>query len=550
MALLRVEKGEGAPFEIALKNHALSIGRGVSNDLSFSNPWLSRLHARVTPRAGRFFVQDLGSRNGTFVNGQELQGEYELRHGDTIELGEVVLSLEVDTAFLQVAPTAQPLSGQGTVVLRSEELSLDRFREAQPASGRVDSLWPALNAAAAALLHHYPLDELVEVALDRVLAAVAADRAALLLRSGAEQEPQVRAVRGFAAGEELRLSRTIIDAVLERHEAVLTIDAQSDERFDQAQSILLQGIRSIICVPLWNDGRVDGLIYLDHRFAGRNFGEHELRLVGLIANMLAIKVQNAMLWQAQIEKQRFEEQLAVAAEIQRKLLPDADPEVAGYDIGGASSSCYEIGGDYFDFCAHDDGRWSVVIADISGKGVGAALLMASLQASLRTLTHHIDDPAELVHALNRALVESSPSNKFATLFYAELDPRQNLLRYVNGGHNPAFWAHGQEVTALGSTGPIVGIVPLARFECRQIELAPGDRVLLYTDGISELNNPAGEELGEAPLAELMAVDPREDSRALMARVRRTMDDFRAGGKVGDDQTLVVIRRLPLAAESC
>ena len=326
------------------------------------------------------------------------------------------------------------------------------------------------------------------------------------------------------------------------------MDAQSDERFGQAVSIMMQGIRSVVAAPLVaNDREVIGLVYLDDRVASSVFNENSLRLVGLIANLAAVKVDNCYLLEEQLEKRRMAEQLAVGAQIQRGLLPSADPQLDGYEICGLNRSCFEIGGDYYDFIPKDDGSLALVVADVSGKGVGAALLMAVLQASVRALIETASDPAELVRRLNRVLVENSPDNKFATLFYAELDPEGHRLSYVSGGHNPTLLVTGGETQELGSTGPIVGLVPRATFRCETVDLEPGATLLIYTDGVTELENEQGEELGLEPIIELIGQQEWASMADLMEEVGALMRRFAQREQFDDDTTLVVVRRLESAS---
>ncbi|HEX9733859.1 MAG TPA: PP2C family protein-serine/threonine phosphatase, partial [Thermoanaerobaculia bacterium] len=273
------------------------------------------------------------------------------------------------------------------------------------------------------------------------------------------------------------------------------------------------------------------------------FSENDLRVTGLIANLAAVKIENVRLLEEQLEKKRMQEELRLGAKIQRNLLPRADPRLAGYEICGESRTCFEIGGDYYDFISKRDGKLAVVIADISGKGVGAALLMSGLHSSLRALIHTAAEPAVLVAQLNQVMIENSPANKFATLFYAELDPATHEIEYVNGGHNPALLAVDGEVSELGSTGPIVGLIEEAVYASRRVALAPGSVVLLYTDGISEPEDEAGEEFGSEGLAEILRREPALPGRRLFAVIRERVEEYQASGEQHDDSTLVVVRRL-------
>ncbi|MEM6795235.1 MAG: FHA domain-containing protein, partial [Acidobacteriota bacterium] len=381
MAKLRIDQRNQPTREFPLDGDEVTIGRGIGNTLHFRDPWLSRDHARLIVKGEGFVLEDSRSRNGTFLNGEALSGEQPLRHGDVVTLGDVQLTfLDEASTGLHLADSGVSLETRGTVMISSEELRYDSYRDAASSSAGAGpqaadpsvGILPALHNVTSALVRHFPLDELADKVLELVLDAVQADRAALLLRprgAGAEAASadgeedaaagalRVQSRRGYGESDEVRISRTIVRAVLEERKAVLTMDAQSDARFGQAVSIMMQGIRSVVAAPLINtDRQVIGLIYLDDRVSSAVFNEDSLRLIGLIANLAAVKVENCYLLEEQLEKRRMAEQLAVGAQIQRGLLPASDPNIEGYEVCGANRSCFEIGGDYYDFIHKEDGR--------------------------------------------------------------------------------------------------------------------------------------------------------------------------------------------------
>ncbi len=546
IARLRVERGDEASYEVELGAEDFDIGRGPGNALHFRDPWLSRSHARISWRAERHHLEDLRSRNGTYLNGSRLAARQALVHGDSIVLGDIELRYLESTRHGTASDARSFIAGDSTVVLSTDELVFERYREPATRAGDTsvgESLLPSLNAAAAALISHYPLDELVERILKVAVEAVKAERGTLLLSSrDGQQELEIKAFMGFASDQDVRISRTIVAEALDRKKAILTLDAQTDKRFDEAVSLQLEGVRSLICVPLWNNRKVTGLIYLDHRIMGRTFSARDLRLAGLIANMAAVKIENVYLLEDQIEKRRMEEQLAVGAKIQRKLLPARSPSLDGYEVRGANRSCFEVGGDYYDFIQREDGKLAVIIADVAGKGVGAALLMAALQASLRALALTSQEPATLVSQVNRALLENTPDNRFATLFYGEIDTEKHVLEYVSGGHNPGLLLNGSEVQELMPTGPIVGLVSEATYTSRHVDLAPGSTLLLYTDGITELMAPSREEFGVERLVAMLREHHSGPVKGLLRAIGDGMTAFSEGERFDDDSTAVIVRR--------
>jgi len=548
--ILRVEQKHEKAFDVQLEKDSFTIGRSSANDLTFNNLSLSRHHARIIKKDDKYYVEDAGSRNGTFLNGIRVRQPSPLKNEDVIQMGEVTLRYLLPFAErVEVRDTAPALGMEATFMIDTDELNIKRYTEEAisgitPASAP-ENLWPALNQAAAALITHYPIDKLVEVIMDIVFQAVPAERGALImLDKNLPDQLNLKVVRNSHANQNLQISRTIIEEVMRNQKAVLTLDAQTDDRFGSAHSIQMQGIRSIICVPLWNEKDVIGLIYIDNLIAKRTFTQSDLRLIALIANMAAVKIENALLLEEQLEKRRMEEQLAVASQIQRRLLPQNNPQIENYEIYGINHSCYEIGGDYYDFIRMENGRLAVVIADVSGKGIGAALLMAAFQASLRTLVHAEASPASLMLNLNRVMLENSPPNKYITVFYGELDPKERTFEYVNAGHNPAIFLRKDTSEFLSACGPVVGIVASATYESKKIQFEPGDLLFLYTDGITECQNPQEEEFGEEGMLNFLQKNQRsygvEDLSQLLESQLR---EFTKGAPPLDDSTLIFLRHV-------
>jgi serine phosphatase RsbU (regulator of sigma subunit) len=545
MPSLWVEQPERAPYEFPLGSTAITIGRSALSDLSIPSLSLSRTHARISLNGSGYALEDCGSRNGTYLNSRAVNGPAPLADGDEIRVGDVVLRFaERARPAVQMKAPSGELRRDETYILRREDLNFSKFAEdSRSGEVRADlgaSLWPTLNEAAATLIRHYELDELLEVIMDIVLRAVPAQRGALLLRrEGGGLDPRV--VRQPAGQAALQISSTIAQQALEGR-AILTLDAQSDDRFESAQSIRIQGIRSVLCVPLWNDQEVTGLIYADNLLADRAFSQTDLRLLGLIANMAAVKVENLRLVRQQIEKERLDEQLAVAANIQRRLLPQADPVLEGYEVAALSRSCYEIGGDYYDFAKRSPSELALVVADVSGKGVGAALLMAAFQASLRTLLRDSTPLPAIVGRVSELLLETSASGKFVTAFVGVLDLANHRLSYVNAGHNPPVVVGSAGTVLLKGTGPVMGLLPGVAYSEGTVELSPGDLLVLYTDGITEREGAGDEEFGLDRLASFFATR-REDALAdLPDALLATLAEFASGEPPKDDSTVVLLRR--------
>jgi sigma-B regulation protein RsbU (phosphoserine phosphatase) len=257
---------------------------------------------------------------------------------------------------------------------------------------------------------------------------------------------------------------------------------------------------------------------------------------------MAIAMENATLHMELLEKQRMEQELQLGREIQSRLLPSPPVDVFDTQLAALSLPCYEVGGDYFDFLELPDGDLGLAIGDVSGKGVGAALIMSSMQAALRVAAPIETDMARLMTRLNALIYRSARGRKYVTFFFARYTPSTGVLRYVNAGHNPPYVVTADGLTELGSTGRPVGILPEATYETRTVELPPGATLFLYTDGLNEAADPDEEEFGNDRLRELFIAAHADDAAAIAPRVLEAITTFERGAKATDDKTIVVLRR--------
>ncbi len=352
-------------------------------------------------------------------------------------------------------------------------------------------------------------------------------------------------IAGDFEGREIRLpiGTGIAGTVAATGEPVLLHDAYADSRFDRSMDAT-SGFRtrSMLCVPIQNrDRKVVGVLQLLNKTRG-SFGPKDLRFLDSISEHMAIAMENATLHLDQLEKQRMERELQLGREIQSRLLPKPPSDVTGLELAAASVSCYEVGGDYYDFLELPDESLGLVIADVSGKGVGAALIMSSVQAALRVAAPIEPDLAMLVTRLNALLYRATSGRKYVTFFYGRYDPATGVLRYVNAGHNPPFVIGPAGARKLDSTGRPIGLLPDSRFEEGTRTIAPGETLLLYTDGLNEACDPGDEEFGMERLEALASEVARGDVAAAPAAMFAAIAAFERGAPVTDDKTLVVVRR--------
>jgi sigma-B regulation protein RsbU (phosphoserine phosphatase) len=302
----------------------------------------------------------------------------------------------------------------------------------------------------------------------------------------------------------------------------------------------------LLLVPIAVENRALGvLVVADKETRGggvEDFTAADVRVASLFANQAAIALENARLHREAVEKEKMEREMELAASIQKTILPDTLPEVMGLTLAGANRPTKQVGGDYFDVYPLPGGLTALCVADVSGKGVPAALLVSTVHACLHLLISNLSgDLPALVARVNKHLVRFSSTRKFATLFVAVFDPASGLLRYVNAGHNPGLWLSPSGATLLPSGGVPVGMMPAAVHREDSVTLKPGDTLLLYSDGITEALNRDDEEFGMDRLTQL-ALDGRGQPPAeLSRRIFGAVSDFTAGVAQYDDQTVLIAR---------
>lgn len=535
-------------IRVRLEKERYKLGRSGTSDLPFpADQSLSREHFLLERTPEGWTIRDLASRNGTLVNGTRLNGTVRLAHGDRITAGHLSIRYDTQGEFqdakaesvqLVEETTAKPVpSDTVTADLHS---ALETAKRAAAAPTAEHMHLGALIRAGRELAGHCPLQELFQLILNLAIDAVKASRGAVMtLEIGGDLK--TRAVQG----EGLRISTAVTDRVIGGRKSLLVRDTSADEDFAARHSILVQQIRSFLAVPLQTDEQVIGFIYLDSPHWVREFTPNDLNLVTVMANIAAIRIEHARLIEAEQKRIALDRELERAAEIQRRLLPARAPDVTGLDMAGYNAPCRTVGGDYYDFLPYSDGSVAVFIGDVSGKGMGAALLMSSLQARTRVLFEEGDGLSAQVARLNRITAGNCPSNCFITFFAATLDATTGELSYCNAGHNsPLLVRASGEFELLEPTGIILGILPNAAYEQKSCRLQSGDVLLLFSDGVTEACRPeVDEEFGQDRLLELLQKHRDQPASDILDAIKAGIASFTCGCPAADDITLVVARRL-------
>ncbi len=520
----------------------LSLGRAADNDLAYpDDPALSRYHLCIDSEGSQWLLRDCGSRNGTILNGNPLTGRHRLVSGDRIYAGQLTIAVaeRPSTHSVRFVADEPGKAHRAPTILTTLDQALERTHrnvERRKDVVTANRFVPALIRAGQELASHRPLGELFDVILDLALSAVDARRGVILTEENGQLE--VRANRG----EDFSISTGVKRQVLAGTSLIIS-DAQLDSALREQKSILLQQVRSILAVPLQTGDRVIGLIYVDNGTTLRPFSHEDLDLLTVMANVAAIRIEHARLAAVEQQEKLTQLELEQASEIQRNLLP-ADPPVAeGYEIGGYNMPCRSVGGDYFDFLPYSDGRIGLLVADVCGKGLPAAIMMSSLQARVQMLVESKPDAASALTLLNRNLAPRFPLGRFITVFYAVLDPATGALEYANAGHNyPLILRSGGEVEQLRGGGMVMGLLTDIEYRSFQAQLERGDRLVLYSDGVTEAGSPSGGQFGERGLSDFLLSHAMQPSTQLIPRLAEHVRSWCGSSGFTDDFTLVLVRR--------
>jgi len=397
------------------------------------------------------------------------------------------------------------------------------------------------------------LDQVLNTVMDEVVAATHAERGFLVLREP-DGRLEFRAARGLEQRTidepAFQVSRGVVERVAREGKPQLTSDAQSDGWLSARQSVVILGLRSILCVPLQLKGNILGVVYVDNRLQVGIFTTGDLELLTAIAATAAAAIENARLYQMAVDKGRMERELQVAREVQASLLPRHMPLVAGWEFAAFWQPAREVAGDFYDFVpislmqgAGSSPGLGIVIADVSDKGMPAALFMALSRSIVRASVAQGLPPAEGITQANRLICADAMNGMFVSLFYAQLDPLSGQMAYVNAGHNPPLWLHAMsnELGELTRTGMVLGIDASALYGQCTVQLEAGDTVVFYTDGVTDALDAQGEEFGMERLRRVILGQRSAPAAELAAALERAVTGF-GGGAHFDDITVVVAKR--------
>jgi len=540
-----------------LKKEKISIGRAEDNDIPINDPFSSSHHSFIYRSESGYMIRDNNSKNGTFLNGKKIRAATKLQRGDEALIGStrIIFDKELSTN-VEVADSPFSTTNVNTIMHLEDIIKksdIDTTVRAAPGPFDLDKLkaehqaFSVISEVSKALVLHMPLNELLEHIMDLISENLPMDRGTLMLKEGNPPQLIPRVIRinnEKFLKQKIQVSQSIVHMALDKHSSILTSDAQADPRFKARESVIKLNIHSAMCVPLWNNKEIIGIIYADRISLLDQFSDDDLKMLTLLSNLAAVKIENAKLIEKAIEQEKMEKELALAAQIQKDFLPKKKPDSANFEVTGANFPCYLVGGDYYDFVPIDSDRLGIVIADVSGKGVSASLLMASLRAALHSEVHPKYNIEKMASKLNDFVHRSSSIDNFITFFFCELNGKTGEFTYINSGHNPPLVFNKKgEYQHLESCGFCLGMFASTKYPSKKITLNIGEMALLFTDGITESRDRNNVEFNEERLIKLCQKHIKMPALKLQEKIYSEIKSYTKGTDQMDDMTLIIVKRV-------
>jgi sigma-B regulation protein RsbU (phosphoserine phosphatase) len=525
--------------KIHLNKSVFFVGRAHENDLILHSDSLSRFHAQINRRGNIFTINDRGSLNGVFINGTRIVGEMTLNDGDIIGFGDVHARFCTEEA--------KPLRETEKVsekIQRYPVASLVDSRRFEPE--KKQRYLELLYHFSARLLQQSPSADLGEVAQELIHEVWNPDRSCLMLQSS-EGEWQIVTQRfgknPQLSTENFEISRSLIRELENEQEALLISHRVEDRRFSASESLQRQNVQSVMCAPLFTNKGIHGFLYADLIRPDRSFSYTDLEMFAILANLMAMKWENDQLWQQALIQQQMEQELNVAAEIQRKFFPLNPPDVNGYDIGALTIPSRKVGGDAYFWHERKNGEIVFMIADVMGKGLPSSLLMSQIQAIMKIFAEQYQEAREIVTAVNEFIYRHSTQEKFISMVTIVLSPESGQITFCNAGHNAPFLLNpGAEPEFLESGGTLVGVFEDQVYIQGSSTLQQDGIIFFYTDGLTEARSKEDEEFGPQRLVRFVKEHKEEPARKLTESTISNIRENWLGTDQEDDWTLLVIKR--------
>jgi sigma-B regulation protein RsbU (phosphoserine phosphatase) len=578
MANLVLEE-EGRSISYSIPEGETIVGRHPGSGIHLIGGTVSGTHAKVTREGDNYYLEDLGSRNGTTVNGQTLSQRVKLKNKDQVSFGRVQLTFDApelasratvsstsrdtvgvdgdlpvalasppgvaDESSVEAVNIASGEEDRSTIVGQLED-SGQNLLETQP-----DVKLKAVLEISSSLAGTVELESMLPRILDSLFGIFPyADRGCILLKEAGTGKMVPRAVkhRRPDRDDSVRLSRTIVNKVLQEKRGILSADAASDDQFSSSESIAELKIRSMMCVPMLDlQGEPAGIISIDSQNPLGQFKQEDLELLAVVAGQAAISYETARLMQSYVEKQKQDNEMSIARDVQLALLPTELPNAEGYEFYASYDSAQAVGGDYYDAFVLGDDKICLSFGDVAGKGVPGALIMSRMSSVVQSTVRHVHEVGAAIDAINAHMCDSAVEGRFVTYVLVMIDLKTHEMTLANAGHMSPLLRKPdgtvEEVIEEDLCGPPIGVVEEYPYDVVKRVLNPGETVVIVTDGVDEAQNAAGELYGKERVIEFIAnASPKADElgKMLLADVRR----HAAGHPQNDDITIMTFGRNP------
>lgn len=556
MPFLTKDDAQHVARNISLDRKDMVIGRHPDCDIVVDEGAISRRHARIFEENGQHLIEDLQSRNGTYVNNRLIHQPIRLFDGDLISICDSRFMFHIDEVSGRIPrPTTEKVAtaSSDSVLFEDKDNDVSSIMSIMEVSSHYGTA-----EAAFAITPEKRLETIINVTralsktvgLDQIFSTVLdclfqlflqVDRGFFVMVDGGQLVPQSVKLRNPHDDELIRVSRTIVKYVLDRKQAVISSDAGTDNRFDMSQSVADFRIRSLMCVPLVDsDGNAMGVIQLDTLRRTTGFNDQDLEVLSVVALQASLAIENERLHQSAQAERDMRRDLELAHDVQHGFLPQNRPMLPGYTFYDYYRPAQQVGGDYYDYIILKDGRVAVIVADVVGHGVAAALLMAKLSAESRFALATESDLVRAMSHLNSSIL-GLDLDRFITLCLAMIDPATDSVTIINAGHVRPIIRRADgtllEPETNHSSLP-VGIMKDVAYNPFQTQLKSGDCVLMFTDGVNECFNERQEQFGVQRIKAILQELKTESIGELGAHIVREVKRFIGPAQQNDDICLV------------
>lgn len=544
---VKVTLHDGSAFMREIEGERQVIGRASRADITVQDPSMSREHAAFCQRDGSWYVEDLGSQNGTLVNGRSIEGAVPLEPGDRLTLGstEIVImfsdplsgAAERDSESNVFRSAAEVLDGTTATGVRAAAADHRELR-------RLAQRLSILNEVHQSLSGPMSIEQALTMILDLLFGHLEPEEGAIYLKEPGGSLRCAASRSAMQAEVEPLYSRHLTEQVMGRGMAAMVVDAAIDERFSAAASIISRGVRSLVAAPLASPEGALGMIVLSSNLLTRKFSEADMELVTSVAAVAAMRVINGRLVNELLQRQRLEQELDLARKIQVTLLPAVTPRMEGWEVFGCNRPSRGVSGDFFKVVERGNGREGMVlVADVSGKGFAAALLTASLEALMTVPIDTGMAPAEICVVVSKLLHQRTTPERFTTAVVCSFDRESGTVTLASAGHNPVLLVRAAgDHRWIEATGIPLGLLGTARFDQVELQLGRGDVLVFYTDGITEARDVDNQEYGEERLLATVREARAGSAQHITEAIECDVEAFAEGVTFDDDRTIVILKK--------